>query len=65
MFEDGFYVGPEAQYFGAEGYRHLRLGVHITQLKAETYEWSAGLGFARASDGASGPYVRIGFNVRQ
>ena len=65
MFEDGFYVGPEAQYFGAEGYRHLRLGVHITQLKAESYEWSAGLGFARASDGASGPYVRIGFNVRQ
>ena len=65
IFEDGFYVGPEAQYFGAEGYRHLRLGIHITQLKAENYEWSAGLGFARASDGASGPYVHIGFTVRQ
>ena len=25
MFEDGFYVGPEAQYFGSDGYRHLRL----------------------------------------
>lgn len=65
LFEDGFYVGPEAQYFGAEGYRHLRLGIHITELKAETYGWSAGLGFARASDGASGPYVRVGFNVRR
>jgi len=65
MFEDGFYIGPEAQYFGADGYRHLRLGVHITELKAENYEWSAGLGFARDSDGAAGPYVRIGFNVRR
>ena len=65
MFEDGFYVGPEVQYFGADGYRHLRLGFHITQLKAERYEWSAGLGIARDSDGVSGPYVRIGFSVRQ
>jgi hypothetical protein len=65
MFEDGFYVGPEVQHFGADGYRHLRLGFHITQLKAERYEWSAGLGIARDSDGVSGPYVRIGFSVRQ
>jgi hypothetical protein len=65
MFEDGFYVGPEVQYFGADGYRHLRLGFHITQLKAERYEWSAGLGIARDSDAVSGPYVRIGFSVRQ
>jgi hypothetical protein len=65
MFEDGFYVGPDMQYFGADGYRHLRLGFHITQLKAERYEWSAGLGIARDSDGVSGPNVRIGFSVRQ
>lgn len=65
MFEDGLYVGPEVQHFGADGYRHLRLGFHITQLKAERYEWSAGLGIARDSDGVSGPYVRIGFSVRQ
>jgi len=65
MFEDGFYVGPEVQYFGAEGYRHLRFGIHITELKAENYEWSAALGLARDSDGVAGPYVRIGFNVRQ
>lgn len=65
MFEDGFYVGPEVQYFGADGYRHLRLGLHITALKTENHEWSAGLGYARDSDGIASPYVRVGFNVRQ
>jgi hypothetical protein len=65
VFEDGFYVGPEAQFFGADGYRHWRLGAHITGLKAENYEWSAGLGYARDSDGMAGPYLRMGFNVRQ
>jgi hypothetical protein len=65
VFDDGFYVGPEVQYFGAEGYRHLRLGVHITELKAENYTWSAAVGYARDSDNVAGPYVRLGFNVRQ
>ena len=65
MFEDGFYLGPEVQYFGADGYRHLRLGLHITELRTESYEWSAAIGIARDSDGISGPYVRIGFNVRR
>ena len=65
VFDGGFYVGPEVQVFGADGYRHLRLGMHITELKTETYEWSAGLGYARDSDGVAGPYLRIGFNVRQ
>jgi hypothetical protein len=65
MFEDGFFVGPEVQYFGADGYKHLRLGLHITDLKAENYEWSAAIGLARDSDGVAGPYVRVGFSVRQ
>jgi len=65
MFEDGFYVGPEVRYFGADGYRHLRLGIHITELKTDTYEWSAAVGYARDSDGIASPYVRVGFNVRQ
>ena len=30
IFEDGFYAGPEVQYFGADGYRHLRIGAHLT-----------------------------------
>lgn len=59
IFEDGFYVGPEVQYFGADGYRHLRLGAHLTGLKTDTYEWSAAVGWARATDAPSSPYVRI------
>lgn len=65
LFEDGFYVGPEAQYFGADGYRHMRLGIHITELKTDNYEWSAAVGYARDSDGIASPYLRFGFSVRQ
>jgi hypothetical protein len=43
----------------------VRLGVHLTELRTETYEWSAALGYAHDSDGFDGPYLRIGFNVRQ
>ena len=31
----GIYVGPETQYFGSQGYRSLRVGAHITSMKAE------------------------------
>ena len=65
MFEDGFYVGPETQYFGSDGYRHLRVGLHITNLKLDAYEWSAALGIARDSDRMVSPYVRLGISVRQ
>jgi hypothetical protein len=59
LFEDGFYLGPELQYFNSDGYRHTRVGLHITELKAGTYEWSAAAGWARDSDGRSGPYLRL------
>jgi hypothetical protein len=65
MFEDGFYMGPEAQYFASDGYRHLRLGAHLTGLKTDTYEWSAAAGWARASDGEQGPYVRLNVVTRR
>lgn len=61
----GFYLGPEVQYFGSDGYRHLRLGAHITGLKADGYEWSAAGGLAQDSDGRSSPYARLGFLTRQ
>ena len=38
MFEEmlgGVYLGPVIEYFGSDGYRHLRLGAHITSMKAE------------------------------
>lgn len=61
---EGFYLGPEAQYFGSDGYRHWRLGAHITSLKTEATEWSAAIGYARDSDGRSSPYVRLNLSTR-
>ena len=60
-----FYVGPELQYFGSDGYRHLRLGAHFTGLKTEANEWLAAGGWARDSAGRSSPYVRLGPVMRQ
>ena len=53
------YIGPEVQYFGSEGYRHLRLGAHITSMKTEDTEWSAATGWARDSQGRASPYLRL------
>lgn len=64
LFTDGVYVGPEAQYFGSDGYRQRRIGLHITSMKTEATEWSAALGFARDSDGRSSPYVRLGLSTK-
>jgi hypothetical protein len=61
----GIYVGPEAQYFGSAGYRHARLGMHITSMKTEDTEWSAAAGWARDSDGRSSAYVRLGVLTRR
>ena len=61
---EGFYVGPEGQTFGADGYRHWRLGFHITSLKTDGTEWSAAGGFARDSDGNASPYVRLNVSAR-
>jgi len=61
----GVYVGPEIQYFGSEGYRHFRLGAHITTMKTADLEWSAAAGWARDSDGRSSPYLRLNVLKRQ
>jgi len=55
----GIYVGPEMQYFGSQGYRNLRVGAHITSMKAENTEWSAATGWAWDSQARASPYVRI------
>jgi hypothetical protein len=55
----GLYVGPEIQYFGSDGYRHLRLGAHITSMKADNVEWSAAAGWAGDSQGRTSPYLRL------
>jgi hypothetical protein len=61
---DGFYLGPEIQYYGAEGYRQLRLGAHITSMKTGETEWYAAGGWATDSEGRSSPYLRLGVSSR-
>lgn len=61
----GVYVGPELQYFGSDGYRHLRLGAHVTTMKTADVEWSAAAGWARDSAGRSSPYLRLNLLKRQ
>jgi hypothetical protein len=61
----GLYIGPEAHYFGSDGYRHGRLGVHITSVKTEDTEWSAAAGWARDSSGRSSTYLRLGIVARR
>jgi hypothetical protein len=61
---DGFYVGPEVQYFGSDGYGHWRVGGHITSLKTEGTEWSASVGWAQDSDGRASPYLRLNMSSR-
>ena len=68
VFEDmlgGVYVGPEIQYFGSDGYRHLRLGAHITSMRTDDIEWSAAIGWASDSMRRTSPYVRLNLMKRR
>ncbi|MPZ56456.1 MAG: cellulose biosynthesis protein BcsS [Rhizobiales bacterium] len=59
-----FYLGPEAIAFGGPDYRQLRVGVHVTGLRTELFdwrfEWQAGVGYAFDDDDNSGAYARLG-----
>jgi hypothetical protein len=60
VLDDQFYFGPELAFFGSDGYRHLRIGGHLTGLKTDNTQWSAAAGWAVDSDRRSSPYVRLG-----
>ena len=61
----GIYFGPEFQYFGSNGYRHSRLGMHVTSMKTEDSDGPLLAGWARDSTGRSSPYVRLGILKRR
>jgi hypothetical protein len=61
----GVYIGPEIHYFGSSGYRHSRIGMHVTSMKTDDTEWSAAAGWAKDSAGRSSPYVRLGILKRR
>jgi len=62
---DRFYLGPEVQYYGGDGYRQVRLGGHLTALKTGANEWTIAAGWARESMGQSSAYARLTMTLRQ
>ena len=60
-----FYAGPEVQALASDGYRQYRFGAHVTALKWQTFELSAGLGYARDSSHRDGAYGRVGLITRR
>jgi Cellulose biosynthesis protein BcsS len=64
QFGEPFFVGPEAQALWCIDYQQWRLGVHVTGLRIDGLEWSAGAGWAVESFGREGPYLRLGVSVR-
>jgi hypothetical protein len=62
---DRFYVGPEGQAFDCDNYRQYRVGLHLTGLKMESFEWSAGVGWSQDTDDRSGVYGKLGVIARR
>jgi Cellulose biosynthesis protein BcsS len=62
---DRFYLGPETQVYGGDGYRQLRFGLHATGFKTDYGEWCAAAGWSIDTDDRSSPYLRIGFMQRR
>jgi len=63
-FLDRMFVGPENQEIWCGNFAEYQLGAHITALRIDAFEWSAGSGFALTSDHRIGPYLRVGFAAR-
>lgn len=61
---DALFVGPETAMLWCGNFQQLEWGAHLTGLRVEAMEWSAGGGWATDSDRRSGPYLRIGVSTR-
>lgn len=58
------YIGPETQELWCGDFQEVQFGGHVTGLRTGRLEWSTGGGWSLTSDHRSGPYVRLGVNVR-
>jgi hypothetical protein len=58
------YVGPEMEMIWCGNFQQMRVGAHVTGVRAERFEWSAAAGWAEDSDGRDGPYLRLGVLTR-
>lgn len=61
---DMAFVGPEAAAFWCAEFRQYEVGLHLTALRWNALEWSAGGGWSTDSERRSGPYLRVGINVK-
>ena len=61
---DAFWVGPEASLSNDFFSRQTRIGLHLTGLRTNDYEWSFAAGHASDSFGREGAYGRFGLMIR-
>lgn len=61
---DRMFFGPEIEEIWCGNFEQYEIGVHITALRADRLEWSAGSGLAVTSDHRESPYFRIGVNTK-
>jgi hypothetical protein len=63
---DSFYAGPEiAGFMSGSDYNQFRVGLHITGLRINDFEWSAALGWAFDNDERDSLYGRLGLVFRK
>ena len=61
---DRMFIGPENKEIWCGNFEQVQLGAHITALRINAFEWSAGSGWSITSDHRTGPYLRVGVNAR-
>jgi hypothetical protein len=61
---DRLFVGPENQEIWSGNFQEVQFGAHVTGFHMNGIEWSAGSGWAIASDHRAGPYLRFGVSAR-
>ena len=61
---DAMFVGPETAALWCGNFQQFQFGAHVTALRIDAVEWSAGSGWAMDSDRRSGPYLRLGVSAR-
>jgi hypothetical protein len=61
---DAMFVGPEAQMLWCANFQQFEVGGHVTALRFQAFEWSAGGGWAMDSDHRTGPYLRLGVSAK-
>ena len=59
------WIGPEYHMLGDGTYAQQRWGLHLTGLRTLDLEWSLGAGYLFDTAARTGPYGRVGLNVRR